>query len=64
MKNVGVEALELGLFMIEEMDPTEEEAHIFCFRHFLLLEFVAEKYVATLTKVSYSNRKRYFETQY
>ena len=37
--------------MMAETDPTEEEAHVFYFRHFLLLEFVAAKYVATQTKV-------------
>ena len=51
MREVGPEAFELGLLIAVETDPHEEEAHVFTFRHLLLLEFVAAKYVTTLSMV-------------
>ena len=51
LKEVGPEAFELGLLIAIETDPHEEEAHVFTFRHLLLLEFVAAKYTTTLTTV-------------
>ena len=37
-----------------ESDPSEEEeTHVFCFHHLMILEFVAAKYAATLDKVIY-----------
>ena len=51
LREVGPEAFELGLLIAIETDPHEEEAHVFTFRHLLLLEFVVAKYVTSLTMV-------------
>ena len=51
MREVGPEAFELGLLIAIETESCEEEAHVFTFRHLLLLEFVAAKYVTILSMV-------------
>ena len=56
LEAVGPEAFELGLLMGTESDPTEEDQiQVYYFHHLMILEFVAAKYVATLSKVNTTN---------
>ncbi len=53
LEKVGPDALKLGLLMGTEDDPREEEQQeVLSFHHLLIMEFVAGKYLSTLTEVS------------
>ncbi len=53
LEKVGPDALKLGLLMGTEDDSREEEQQeVLSFHHLLIMEFVAAKYISTLTDVS------------
>ena len=56
MEKVGSDAPKLGLLMGTEDDPREEEQQeVLSFHHLLIMEFVAGKFVSTMTEVSNFN---------
>ena len=52
IREVGAEALQLGLLIgTEDPNPQEEETEMLCFPHSLFQEFVAAHYIAEVHKV-------------
>ncbi len=53
LEKAGPNALNLGLLMGTEDDPREEEQkEVLSFHHLLIMEFLAGKYISTLSEVS------------
>ncbi len=54
IEKVGFDALKLGLLMGTEDDPREEEQQeVLSLHHLLIMEFIAGKYISTLSEVGF-----------